>query len=112
MRNHLLLPLACAAVSLLDTTAATAQDAPATAVSAQPPRAGLEEIIVSARKRTESLQDVPVAVSAISPIQLEGNLATDLNKVAALAPQVAFLLAAAVILFIFARRLARRWEVA
>jgi ABC-2 type transport system permease protein len=32
--------------------------------------------------------------------------------IAALAPQVAFLIAAAVILFIFARRLARRWEVA
>jgi ABC-2 type transport system permease protein len=30
----------------------------------------------------------------------------------ALAPQVAFLLAAAVVLFILARRLARRWEVA
>ena len=88
MRNHVLLPLACVAVSLLDTTAAMAQDAPATAGSAQPARAGLEEIIVSARKRTESLQDVPVAVSAISPIQLEGNLATDLNKVAELAPQV------------------------
>jgi ABC-2 type transport system permease protein len=29
----------------------------------------------------------------------------------ALAPQVAFLLAAAVILFVLARRLARRWEV-
>ena len=34
-----------------------------------------DEIIVTARKRAESIQDVPVAVSAISPEQLEkGNI--------------------------------------
>jgi outer membrane receptor protein involved in Fe transport len=55
---------------------------------AQTARAGLEEVVVSARKREESLQDVPVAVSSISPVQLESNIATDLSKVAELAPQV------------------------
>lgn len=48
----------------------------------------LDEIVVSARRRTESLQDVPVAVSAISEVALANNNATDLTKVAELAPQV------------------------
>ncbi len=86
------LPLFCGAISLFDATPAMAQNPPAGAAppgtQAQPARQALEEIVVTARKRTESLQDVPVAVSAISPIQLESNLATDLNKVAELAPQV------------------------
>mgnify|MGYP005993606997 FL=1 len=32
---------------------------------------GVEEIIVSARKRSESIQDVPVAVTALSVEQVE-----------------------------------------
>ena len=50
--------------------------------------AGLEEIIVTARKRAESLQSVPVAVTAIGGQDLKDNLATDLNKIGELAPQV------------------------
>ena len=35
----------------------------------------VEEILVTARKRTESIQDVPVAVSALSISQIErGNI--------------------------------------
>ena len=43
-----------------------------------------DEIIVTARKRAESIQDVPVAVSAISPEQIEkGNIGRvqDLMKI-------------------------------
>ena len=60
-----------------------------TAVCAQtaaPPQ--LEEIIVTARKRDESLQNVPVAVAVVSQDQLRNNLASDLSKVGELAPQV------------------------
>jgi len=46
------------------------------------------EIIVTARKREESLQNVPVAVSVLSSNLLSNNLATDLTKMAELAPQV------------------------
>lgn len=46
------------------------------------------DIIVTARKRDETLQSVPVAVSAISGDQLKTNLASDLTKLAELAPQV------------------------
>lgn len=48
----------------------------------------LEEITVTARKRTESLVDVPVAVSVVTATQLENNDATDLTKIGELAPQV------------------------
>jgi iron complex outermembrane receptor protein len=54
-----------------------------TATSAAP--MGLEEIIVTARKRSESIQDVPVAVSALSVEQIErGNIqrVQDLEKLA------------------------------
>lgn len=47
-----------------------------------------DEIIVSARKRDETLQAVPVAVTAISSDTLAVHLASDLTKVAELAPQV------------------------
>jgi iron complex outermembrane recepter protein len=48
----------------------------------------LAEIVVTARKREESLQNVPVAVEVISKIDLENNLATDLSAIGELAPQV------------------------
>lgn len=46
------------------------------------------DIIVTARKRDETLQTVPVAVTAIGGDALTQNLASDLTKVAELAPQV------------------------
>jgi iron complex outermembrane recepter protein len=53
------------------------------------PSAGrLEEIVVSARRRSESLQDVPVAVAPITKEQLENNDATNFSNLAELAPQV------------------------
>lgn len=49
---------------------------------------GLEEIIVTARKVSESLQRVPVAVSAISGAALERSFADDLQDLEGLAPNV------------------------
>ena len=43
----------------------------------------IEEVVVTARKRQESLQDVPVAVTALTPNQLErGSImrTTDIDK--------------------------------
>ena len=43
----------------------------------------LEEVVVMARKRQESIQDVPVAVTALTPMQLErGSIqrTTDLGR--------------------------------
>ena len=49
---------------------------------------GLEEIVVTARKRTETLQNVPVAVSVVTATQLQRNVATDLEKIAEISPTV------------------------
>jgi iron complex outermembrane receptor protein len=49
---------------------------------------GLEEVVVSARKRAESLQDVPVAVSAVSAAVLEKSFVTDSTGLAQFAPNV------------------------
>jgi iron complex outermembrane recepter protein len=48
----------------------------------------LEEVVVTARKQKESLQDVPVVVAVISKVDLQNNLATDLQTIGELAPQV------------------------
>lgn len=68
---------------------AMAQDAASHAqMEADLPSAGLGDIVVTARRQSESLQDVPVAVAVVSQAQLQNNLATDLSKIAELAPQV------------------------
>tara|TARA_B110000977_G_scaffold4931_1_gene7092 strand:+ start:352 stop:2574 length:2223 start_codon:yes stop_codon:yes gene_type:complete len=48
----------------------------------------LEEVIVTARKRQESIQDVPVAVTAITPGQLERGSIRSVVDVAKLVPNV------------------------
>ena len=48
----------------------------------------LEEIVVTARKRQESIQDVPVAVTAITPGQLERGSIRNIVDVAKLVPNV------------------------
>jgi len=55
---------------------------------AQEESVGIEEIVVTARKRQESIQDVPVAVSAISPGQLERGTITSSLDLGKLVPNV------------------------
>jgi iron complex outermembrane receptor protein len=62
-----------------------------TSPSAATPDQGIADIIVTARKRDETLQRVPVAVTAITSTQLANHLASDLTKVAELAPQVSIM---------------------
>lgn len=66
--------------------------APAHAQDAAPPAAeetvgGVEDIVVTARKRSESVQDIPVSVTAISAERIEQYDLTSLEKVAASTPQ-------------------------
>jgi iron complex outermembrane receptor protein len=75
--------LASAGIAILAGPVAHAQDAPAGASSA-----GLGEIIVTARKQSESLLTVPVAVSAIGGEEIERKGVTDLTRIAQLAPQI------------------------
>jgi iron complex outermembrane receptor protein len=59
---------------------ATPQDATASADS------GVEEIVVTARKREESAQDVPIGLTALSAEMLEQQQITTVKDIAALAP--------------------------
>ena len=69
---------------------AALQGGPALAQGAGGPAAtgGVEEIIVSARRREESIQDAPIAVTAISPSQLEGAAAVNIGDLQGAAPNV------------------------
>jgi outer membrane receptor protein involved in Fe transport len=68
-------------------TPASGAEGPADADSADN-GAVLEEITVTARRKSESLLNVPVAVSVVTASELHNNDATDLTKIGELAPQV------------------------
>jgi len=77
------------ASALLCAGAAFAQTQPADAASSAAPAApqsGLTDIVVTARKRVESVQDVPVAVTAISAATIQQRDLTSLDKIAAATP--------------------------
>ena len=61
----------------------------ATAVST-PSLAQLEEVVVTARKTTENLQDVPASITAIGGAQLERESVSDIKDVARLTPGLIF----------------------
>ena len=48
----------------------------------------LEEIIVTARKREESTQDVPIAITALDARTIERSFLTDLDDLERFAPNV------------------------
>jgi outer membrane receptor protein involved in Fe transport len=75
--------LACA-------TAAAAQDRGTVDVAAEADRTenASADIIVTARKRSESLMSVPVVVSALTSAEIKRNNATDLSAIGALTPTV------------------------
>lgn len=51
-------------------------------------RGGIEEIVVTARKREENLQDTPIAITALSGVELERRNVQDVTDVALYAPNV------------------------
>jgi iron complex outermembrane receptor protein len=76
--------LAQAAASVA-TTAAQAPDA-----GLRQSDAGLQDIVVTARKRAESLQKVPVAVTAVTAVQLAQNRVVSINDLGQLTPSLTF----------------------
>lgn len=83
----------CAAMVFMSAfcTPVFAQDEPAGATSANDARDDLpppDEIVVTARQRSETLTDVPVAVTAIGAAELNRTNANDLSKIAELSPNV------------------------
>ena len=67
--------------------------APAPAVppdTAAPPANALQEVVVTAQRRAERLQDVPVAITALDSRQLASRQILDARDLAAAAPSVSF----------------------
>lgn len=49
---------------------------------------GIEEIVVTAQKRAENVQDVPIAISAFSAQAMEERSVGDVSQLSAIAPNV------------------------
>ncbi|NWK96126.1 TonB-dependent receptor [Sphingobium lactosutens] len=79
---HMALQLLISASSLALAGQAMAQTAAAS------PEAGLDEIVVTAQKRTQNLQDVPIAISAIGAEKIEQLGIKDSRDLSGLAPNV------------------------
>ncbi|MCU0757590.1 MAG: TonB-dependent receptor [Steroidobacteraceae bacterium] len=77
-------PLATAAI------AAGLAAVPAAPVLAQEAEGGLEEIIVTAQRRAESLMDVPIAISAVNAEAIQKQNVDSVEDVLALVPNVSF----------------------
>ena len=83
--------VAYAGVALAHPGAAYAQDTTATPApmsAAESGAPGPDEIVVTARLRSESLVDVPVAISALTQEDVQRYAATDLTGIAQLSPQI------------------------
>ncbi|MFM7785834.1 MAG: TonB-dependent receptor plug domain-containing protein, partial [Gammaproteobacteria bacterium] len=56
--------------------------------AAQAQQGGLEEIVVTAQKREQSLQDAPIAVTAFSAADLEQQGISDIGELGGFVPNV------------------------
>jgi iron complex outermembrane receptor protein len=84
-RQFCALLLATVALAPLAARAQTAAQA-APAAAAAPSDTSTQEIVVTAQKRSERLQDVPVAITALSGSQLAASNITDLRQLVNVAP--------------------------
>src|SRR4051794_19721992 len=69
-------------------TSALAQQQAASGAAENQTTSGLAEIVVTAQKRSENVQDVPIAISAFTAGQLASRGITDLHGLTAMAPNV------------------------
>ncbi|GGD39417.1 TonB-dependent receptor [Croceicoccus pelagius] len=85
LTSVLAIACACGAANTAHAQDAAGEDSEASTAA----KGGLSEIIVTARKRVESAQDVPVSVTAISAAEIADRDLTSLERVAAATPQLA-----------------------
>jgi iron complex outermembrane receptor protein len=79
--------LAGVALSVLVCGTAHAQAAPAT-TTATPAEGGIQEIVVTAQKRSENVQNVPIAISAFTANALKERAVGDVSQLSGLSPNV------------------------
>lgn len=71
-------------------TAALAPATPALAQNAQPQNTGTADIVVTAEKRSQSVQDVPAAVTAVSSAELTRNGVVEISQLEKIVPSAKF----------------------
>jgi len=76
------------AAALATPLTAMAQEAPAAPASAAPSAGGIAEIVVTAQKRAENVQDVPIAISAFTSSALQERAVADVSALSNLTPNV------------------------
>ncbi len=86
--RHLSVLLGASSLLAIATPAFAADDQAAAAPQASTNTGGLDEIVVTARRRAESLIDVPVAVSALSQAALERAHVSDVTQIAQMTPNL------------------------
>ena len=87
-RARLLISTGVASVAFSAGASAAQDTAPAQGAMQAETSAGLEEIVVTAQRREQSLQDVPVAVTAISAASLQTNRIVSVADLNGIAPNV------------------------
>ncbi|MGH8260700.1 MAG: TonB-dependent receptor plug domain-containing protein, partial [Steroidobacteraceae bacterium] len=81
----------CALGTLSAAPGAMAQNAPAASeAQASGDEGGLQEIVVTAQRRSQSIQDVPISVSAFGQAQMDAQGVRDIDNVARLTPGITF----------------------
>ena len=92
MKAYLIFSSASALAISLSATAAVAQTSTNAAALASAEESsdqgGIEEIVVTAQKRAENVQDVPIAISAFSSSTLRERAVNDVSALGAIAPNV------------------------
>ena len=76
-------------IAITSAAPAFAQDQPTESQAAAEDTGALSEIVVTADKRTENLQEVPIAISAVQSEELELRGLSEAKDLSAIAPNVA-----------------------
>jgi iron complex outermembrane recepter protein len=90
MRKANMITLIISTSALAIATPAMAQSTPATTATAQSDNAGLEDIIVTAQRRPENIQDVSLSIQAVTAESLVKSGISDVTRVDLIAPGVTF----------------------
>src|SRR3546814_14559670 len=69
---------------------AHAQASPAAAEATEKAQRGIEDIVVTAQKRSENVQDIPLAITAVSGDMLQDRQVTSVDQLSSVAPGVNF----------------------